>query len=143
MLWVILMEMKVSQVSCFQITGSWLCYSNFFDISFIVFFMRLLSKSLWIYEETILFQLKFQKPISRCSILQKIRMFNTAILKWRPFEYRVKSWKAELESRTWKQNWKQAFDCKLVYILGKTVQDMVLDSYLRQIASGQVTFWCF
>ena len=29
---------------------------------------------------------------------------------------------------TWKQNWKQTFDCKLVYILGKTVQDMVLDS---------------
>ena len=46
--------------------------------------------------------------------------------------------------RTWKQNWKQTFDCKLVYILQKTVQDMVLDSYLRQIASGQVTsFWCF
>ena len=38
--------------------------------------------------------------------------------------------------RTWKQNWTQAFDCKLVYIPGKTVQDMVLDSYLRQIASG-------
>ena len=35
--------------------------------------------------------------------------------------------------RTWKQNWKQTFDCKLVYILGKIVQDMVLDSYLRQI----------
>ena len=30
-------------------------------------------------------------------------------------------------------------DCKLVYILGKTVQDMVLDSCFRQIASGQVT----
>ena len=41
--------------------------------------------------------------------------------------------------RTWKQNWKEAFDCKLVYILGKPVQDMVLDSYLQQIASGQVT----
>ena len=37
--------------------------------------------------------------------------------------------------RTWKQNWKQPFDCKLVYILGKTVQDMVLDRFLRQIAS--------
>ena len=46
--------------------------------------------------------------------------------------------------RTWQQNWKQPFDCKLVYILGKTVQDMVLDSYFRQIASSQVTsFWCF
>ena len=47
LLWVILMEMKVSQIGCFQITGRWICYSIFFDISFIVFFMRLLSKSLW------------------------------------------------------------------------------------------------
>ena len=46
--------------------------------------------------------------------------------------------------RTLQQNWKQTFDCKLVYILGKTAQDMVLDSYLQQIASSQVTsFWCF
>ena len=27
-------------------------------------------------------------------------------------------------------------DCKLVYILGKTVQDMVLESYLGQIANS-------
>ena len=40
--------------------------------------------------------------------------------------------------RTWQQNWKQPFDCKLVYILGKTVQDMVLDRFLRQIASDVV-----
>ena len=42
-------------------------------------------------------------------------------------------------------NWKQIFKCKLVYILEKVVQDMVLDSYLRQIASGQVTsfWWCY
>ena len=46
--------------------------------------------------------------------------------------------------RTWKLNWKQSFDSKLVYILGKTDQGMVLDSYLRQIASSQLTsFWCF
>ena len=46
--------------------------------------------------------------------------------------------------RTWKQNWNQTFDCKVVYILGKPVQDMVLDSCLRQIASSQVAlFWCF
>ena len=32
----------------------------------------------------------------------------------------------------------QTFDCKLVYILGKTVQGMVLESYFRQIASSQV-----
>ena len=30
-------------------------------------------------------------------------------------------------------------DCKLAYILGKTVQDMILDSYFPQIASSQVT----
>ena len=36
--------------------------------------------------------------------------------------------------RTWKQNWKQTFDFKLVYSLGKTVQEMVLDIYLREIA---------
>ena len=47
LLWVILMEMKVSQVGCFQITGRWICYSIFFDISFILFFTRLLSKGLW------------------------------------------------------------------------------------------------
>ena len=35
-----------------------------------------------VYEETILFQLKFQKSISRCSILQKIRMSNFVVLKW-------------------------------------------------------------
>ena len=32
-----------------------------------------------------------------------------------------------MDRRTWKQNWKQIFDCKLVYILGKTVQGMVLE----------------
>ena len=36
------------------------------------------------------FQLKIQKSISRCSILQKIKMSNFVIL---PFEYTVKSWK--------------------------------------------------
>ena len=41
-----------------------------------------------VYEETILFQLKFQKSISRCSILQKIKMSNFVILKWRPFEHK-------------------------------------------------------
>ena len=39
-----------------------------------------------VYEETILFQLKFQKPISRYSILQKIKMSNFVRLKWLPFE---------------------------------------------------------
>ena len=55
-----------------------------------VFFTTLLSK---FHKEAILFELKFQKSISRCSILQKIRMSNFVILKWRPFEYKVKSWK--------------------------------------------------
>ena len=47
LLWFILMEMKVSQVGCLQITSRWICYSIFFNISFIVFFTRLLSKILW------------------------------------------------------------------------------------------------
>ena len=47
LLWVILMEMKVSQVGCVQIMDCWICYSILFDFSFIVFFTRLLSKSLW------------------------------------------------------------------------------------------------
>ena len=46
LLWVILMKMKVSQVGCLQITGRWICYSIFFDISYTVFFTRLLSKGL-------------------------------------------------------------------------------------------------
>ena len=44
-----------------------------------------------------------------------------------------------IEIRTWKQNWKQTFDSKLVYILGKTFQEIVLGSNLRKIASNQVT----
>ena len=34
------------EVSCFQITSRWICYSIFFDIS-LMFFTRLSSKSLW------------------------------------------------------------------------------------------------
>ena len=75
------MEMKVSQVGCFQITGHWICYYIFSDTSFIE--QDFCQKC---YEETILFQLKFQKPILRCSILPKIKMSNFLILKWRPFE---------------------------------------------------------
>ena len=41
------------------------------------------------------------------------------------------------DRRTWKQNWRQTFDCKFAL---QTVQDMVLDSYIRKIASSQVTF---
>ena len=45
LLWVVLMELNVSQVGCFQITGRWICCSIFFDILFLVFFTRLLSNS--------------------------------------------------------------------------------------------------
>ena len=34
--------------------------------------------------------------------------------------------------------WVIGLDCKLVYILGKTVQDMVLERFFRQIASDVV-----
>ena len=37
------MEMKVSQVGFFKITGRWICYYIFSDISFILYFRRLLS----------------------------------------------------------------------------------------------------
>ena len=80
------MEMKFSQVGCFQITDRWICYSIFFDISFVMFFRDFCQN---IYDETIFFQ---SKVISRCSILQKIKMSNL-ILKWWPFEYKVKRWK--------------------------------------------------
>ena len=43
------------------------------------------------------------------------------------------------DRRAWKHNWNRFFDGKLVYILGKTAQDKVLNSYLRQVASSQVT----
>ena len=35
--------------------------------------------------------------------------------------------------------WSVGLDWKFVYIPGKTFQDMVLDSYLHQIASSKVT----
>ena len=80
--------MKVSRVGCFQTKGHWICYSTFSNISFMVFLTRLLSKCLWRNHPL---QFKFQKPVLRCSMLQKIKMPNFAILKWRPFEYKVKS----------------------------------------------------
>ena len=96
-------------------------------------------------------------------------MSNFVILKWWPFEYKVKSWiicpflgfvffrnkNADILNFSWIKYFGNNFsshkitymgqlflklravglDCKLVYILGKTVQYVVLDSYLRQIAS--------
>ena len=78
MLWVILMEMKVSQVGCFQL----------FLIS------------------------------------HKMTYMGLAIVEI-------------ADRRTWKQNWRQTFDGKFAL---QTVQDMVLDCYIRKIASSQVTF---
>ena len=63
---------------------------QFFSISHLECFSQDFCQK--VYEETILFHLKFQKSISRYNILQKIRISNFVILKWRPFEYKVKSW---------------------------------------------------
>ena len=89
MLWAILMEMKVSQVGCFQITDRWICYSIFFDISFIVFHKAFVKKFL---KKLSFFSSNF-KNLFQDELLQKIRMSNFVILKWRLFEYKVKSWK--------------------------------------------------
>ena len=84
------MEIKVSQLGCFQITGRWICYSIFFDISFVVFFARLLSKSLW---RNYPFSAQTSKIYFKIYYIQKIRMSNFVMLKWRPCEYKVKNWK--------------------------------------------------
>ena len=55
---------------------------------FIVFFTVLFSRVLW---RKYHFSAQISKSISRCSILQKSGMSNFVILKWRPFEYKVKS----------------------------------------------------
>ena len=158
--------MKVSQVGCFPL----------FWISHLQCFSRHFCQN--VHKETILFELTFQKSFLRCSLLQRIRMSNFVILKWRPYEYKVKSpqfweflWLLLRNKKCWhfeffmNQLFQQRFlishkitymvllllklravglDYKLVYILGKTVQDMVLESYFRQIASSQGTsFWCF
>ena len=83
------MEMEDSQVGCFQITGRWSCYSIFL-ITHLQCFSRDFCQK--VNEETNLFQLKFQKPISRCRILQKIKMLYFVKLKCRgPLKF--KSWK--------------------------------------------------
>ena len=58
----------------------YLIYSVFHE-TFVRKFMKKLS----------FFSSNFKKSISRCSILQKIKMFNFRILKWRPFEGKLKS----------------------------------------------------
>ena len=61
----------------------------FHFFSFIVFFTTLLSRVLW---RKYPFSAQISKLISRCCILQKVRMPNFVILKWRPFEYKVTTW---------------------------------------------------
>ena len=51
-------------------------------------------------KKTLSFEYKFPKFISRCSILQNIRMSNLVILKRRPFEYKVKFEKRPLLFRS-------------------------------------------
>ena len=68
-------------------------FSNYEPLNMLFHFFRYLTYSARdfcqkVYEETILFQLKFQKSISRCSILQKIRMPNFVILKCEPLNIR-------------------------------------------------------
>ena len=60
----------------------YLIYSVFHK-TFVKMFMKKLS----------FFSSNFKKPISRFSMLQKIRLSNYEILKWRSFEYNVKIWK--------------------------------------------------
>ena len=91
LLWVILVNMKFSQEGCFQIRGRFEYAIPFFSTSHLQCFSQDYCQN--VYEDTILFQLKFQKFISSCSTLQKIRMSTFVVLKWRPFEYKVKSWK--------------------------------------------------
>ena len=65
-----------------------------FSISNLNYFSRGFCQKF--YEENFLFKLKLQKSMSICSILQKMRMSNFVwfvILKWSPFEFKVKSWK--------------------------------------------------
>ena len=68
-------------------------FSNYGSLNILLHFFRYLIYS--VFHETFVknfmkklsfFQFKFQKPISRCSILQEIKMSNFVILKWQPFE---------------------------------------------------------
>ena len=75
-------------------------FSNYGPLNMLLHFFRYLIYSVFheafcqkVYEKTTFFQFNFQKSISRCSTIQKIKMSNFVILKWRLFEYKVKSWK--------------------------------------------------
>ena len=82
------MEMEVSQVGCFQNYELlnmllhffiYLIYSVFHE-TFVKKFMKKLS----------FFSSNFKNPFSICSIVQKITRSNLVMLKWRPFEYKLK-----------------------------------------------------
>ena len=163
------MEMKVSQVGCLQITGRWISYSIFFDIAFIVFFTRLFSKGLWAnypfsaqiskihfkiyywnggplnisWKICPFLGLFFQKQKCWRFKFSWIKYFGndfSFLIKWRIWDYYCWNYgpsnlKGELKTDFWLQ---------IGIFLRKTVQDIVLDGYVRQIASSQVTsFWCF
>ena len=75
-------------------------FSNYGPLNMLFHFFRYLIYSVFhktfvkkFMKKLSFFSSNFKKSISRCSILQKIRMSNFVILKWRPFEYKVKSWK--------------------------------------------------
>ena len=75
-------------------------FSNYGPLNMLFHFFRYLIYSVFhktfvkkFMKKLSFFSSNFKKSISRCSILQKIRMSNFVILKWRPFEYKIKSWK--------------------------------------------------
>ena len=84
LLWVTLMEMKVSQVGCFQITGRWICCCIFSDIWFIVFFTRSLWKKFM--KKLSFSSSNFKNPSQDVVYYKKIKISNFVILKWWPFE---------------------------------------------------------
>ena len=75
-------------------------FSNYGPLNMLFHFFRYLIYSVFhktfvkkFMKKLSFFSSNFKKSISRCSILQKIRMSNFVILKWGPFEYKAKSWK--------------------------------------------------
>ena len=69
MLWVILMEIKVSQVGCFQITCCWICYS-IFSISRLKFFSQHFCQK--VYEETFLLSSNFKNQFQDVVYCRKL-----------------------------------------------------------------------
>ena len=69
---------------CFQITGHWICYYIFSDISFIVFFTRLLSKILW--RSYPFFSSNFKNPSQDVVYYRKLRCLTSWYWNGSPFE---------------------------------------------------------